>query len=295
MRWVDAHTHTKHDSKDARQSLDELLREADQKALMAVCLTEHYDKDSIDGRLRRGVTAVGAEPDPAEWAFNPERYLKRLSPIRTARQKGGQTRLLLGIEVNFAPYLSADYRRYLEPLPFDQIIYSAHFYEDRDIYWAKDLYRRGKEIFYPQWLTWQLELLEDPFQFQVFGHYDYVARYAPYEQKRLLYREFPDHLDAILKQLIRREAALEINTKAFYTSEPDPQSAGPETIDNYLDADLIRRYLDLGGELVTLSSDSHQAGCLALGFDLYAKRLYELGLRRLCYFVEKKPRFLHLD
>ena len=40
------------------------------------------------------------------------------------------------------------------------------------------------------------------------GHFDYVARYAPYPKESILYRDFPGLIDEILKYLVENEGKL---------------------------------------------------------------------------------------
>ena len=43
--------------------------------------------------------------------------------------------------------------------------------------------------------------------FDVMGHYDYVARYAPYPQASILYKDFSDILDEMLTYLAQEGKA----------------------------------------------------------------------------------------
>ena len=68
--------------------------------------------------------------------------------------------------------------------------------------------------------------------------------------------QFPDILDAVLKTLIEKQIGLECNTAGFKygLGHPNPTE------------EILRRYRELGGELLTLGSDAHQPKHLAYDF-----------------------------
>jgi histidinol-phosphatase (PHP family) len=57
---------------------------------------------------------------------------------------------------------------------------------------------------------------------------------------------------------------------------------------------LLRLYADLGGELVTLGSDSHEPGLIGNGFDEGADMLRSYGFRNITRFINRKPEFVGL-
>jgi histidinol-phosphatase (PHP family) len=77
--------------------------------------------------------------------------------------------------------------------------------------------------------------------------------------------------------------ALEFNTSCFrqgMVCTPEPW--------------LLRLYKDLGGELVTLGSDSHEPTLIGAGFDEGADMLRSVGFSRITRFINRKPEFVGL-
>ena len=112
------------------------------------------------------------------------------------------------------------------------------------------------------------------------GHFDYVARYAPYEVRDVRYADFPDILDTLLRFMAQEGKALEINTKTYDMHGDHLQ---------VLDENILRRFKELGGEFVTLGSDSHSASRLTEKFEDFAHICRNCGFEKLTYFEDRRP------
>ena len=115
--------------------------------------------------------------------------------------------------------------------------------------------------------------------FDIVGHYDYVARYAPYPQASIFYRDFSDIFDAMFKYLAQEGKALEINTKTY----KDYHGRTPE-----MDIAVLRRFRELGGEAVSLGSDSHDAQRTGDNFLHFADVVRSAGFRYLAHFESRQ-------
>jgi HisJ family histidinol phosphate phosphatase len=85
--------------------------------------------------------------------------------------------------------------------------------------------------------------------------------------------------DEILKYLIENGKGLEINTKTY-------RAYGLRT--PQLDRDILIRYMELGGEIICLGSDSHKAEQVGAKFDYFAQFVKMFGFRRLGHFEGRK-------
>ena len=112
------------------------------------------------------------------------------------------------------------------------------------------------------------------------GHYDYITRYAPYPEASILYKDFPDLLDQMLRFLAEEGKALEINTKTYQ------EYKGRRPV---LDPNILRRYLELGGEFVSLGSDSHSPEGVGFGFAAAVEYLKTYGIRYAVHFEGRVP------
>ena len=185
-----------------------------------------------------------------------------------------------GIEIGVQKSEREKIARHLEEHSFDEVIASVHYLDDTDPFWGgyyegkdwKTAYRHYLETLYEE-IVW----LGD--RFDIMGHYDYVTRYAPYPEASILYKDFPDVLDEMLRFLAENGKALEINTKTYQ------ELKGRTPV---LDENILRRYRELGGEIISLGSDSHDAGNVGLHFDRFAHILKNCGFRYLAHYEKRK-------
>ena len=149
-------------------------------------------------------------------------------------------------------------------MPYSQIDFSQFSEQEKDAFLAAyfdDLLEMAQTADFDI-----LAHLTCPLRY-ICGKYHRSVVLTPYQQK----------IDAILKTVVEKGAALEVNTSGFH--EPEP----------YLMPDLpiVKRYLSFGGTLLTLGSDAHQADCVANGFAQAAKMLKSIGVHHLCRYENR--------
>ncbi|MBQ1647887.1 MAG: hypothetical protein II047_05415, partial [Bacteroidales bacterium] len=115
--------------------------------------------------------------------------------------------------------------------------------------------------------------------FDILGHFDYIARYAPYPKQSIFYKDFPGELDEILKFLVSEGKGLEINTKTY-------QKYGLRTPE--LDRDILMRYRELGGEIISLGSDAHDPTRVGDKFMYFAQYVKMFGFRWLAHYEGRR-------
>ena len=91
-------------------------------------------------------------------------------------------------------------------------------------------------------------------------------------------------IDEILKTLILKNIGLECNTAGFKygLGFPNPHM------------DILKRYRELGGEIITVGSDGHKPEHLAYDFHKVPDILKEAGFSYYTIFKERKPEFIKL-
>ena len=167
----------------------------------------------------------------------------------------------------------------------DLIIGSSHLVNGADPYypsfWEGADVQRGILSYYES----ILENLEACFNFDVYGHIDYIVRYIPKERADE-YREsdYYEILDAILRSIIAHEKGIEINTAGFKykLNRPNPSEF------------IIKRYRELGGEIITVGSDAHEPEYMAYCFDKVPDILKAAGFKYYTRFIKRAPEFISL-
>ena len=89
----------------------------------------------------------------------------------------------------------------------------------------------------------------------------------------------------MFEALITKGKSLEINTKSIYKHLE-------RGFDRHLpDREIINRYIQMGGKMFSLGSDSHFNGTLGVCFDTAVDYLKSLGINEVVYFKDRKPFF----
>ena len=95
-----------------------------------------------------------------------------------------------------------------------------------------------------------------------------------------MYKDFGDIFDTLFKYLIENGKGLEINTKTG--------KGGRRGRDIFRDTEVIKRYRELGGEIVSLGSDSHAPEKVAEDFEIHAELLRSLGFRWTSHYEKRQ-------
>jgi len=150
-------------------------------------------------------------------------------------------------------------------LPFEEMdffIYSVHTVPGRpDLKTLEDPWD-----IYLREATLAVDLIEKP---GFLGHLDFLRRHIPYAKPP---RSGPQ-MDQLLMKLVSCHVGLEVNTSGWMygIGDPTPQSW------------VIERYLELGGRLLTIGSDSHRAYQVGSYNSQAVSLLCKLGVKEVFY------------
>lgn len=267
----DCHMHTEF-STDSDAPVRGMIEASLKKGLEEICLTDHYDKDYPEVPDIEGTGFL----------FDPDEYIRTLSELR--EEYAGRIAVQTGIEIGLQPHLGEFYRRLLRNRPFDFVIGSLHLIHGQDPYYGQVFQGRTDEEVYREAFRLTAENLDRTDSFDVLGHIDYVVRYGKEKAKNYSYRKFADEIDVILKKVLYMGKGIELNTGGFKYGlgfcNPHP--------------DIIRRYRELGGEIITVGADAHKPEHIAFDFDKACGILKDCGFRYYTVFRERKPIFRKL-
>ena len=203
-RLYDNHNHSQFSFDGKRTSVREAALQARTLGLGGICFTDHCD-----------FFVPGAKAEKENLLREVFDVKSQQAEIRAAREDIPGTGIFMGAEIGLYKDCHQQIRKFLEDNKFDQIIASVHYIDDTDPFYGG--YYQGKDWkeaygHYLETLYNEMVWLGD---FDIMGHYDYVARYAPYSKTSILYKDFSDILDQMMKYLISEGKALEINTKSY--------------------------------------------------------------------------------
>lgn len=168
--------------------------------------------------------------------------------------------------------------------PFDFVIGSLHLAHDGRDFYGMNYEALDNAEFLKVLEKYVAELYEiaEKGDFDSLAHCTYPFRYLERNGKmpdlcENPYKYFPLYKD-VFKKLIERGKALEINTSDI--------KRGGRLLPDF---PLVKLYRKLGGEMITIGSDSHDAEFLGSGVDKAEMLVKELGFKGVTVFIKRKP------
>ena len=167
---------------------------------------------------------------------------------------------------------------------FDFVIGSVHSIRRSDIAFGEIFKSYSDEEVYHMTLEETLEDVKLYDDFDTLGHLDYMTRYGRTREKEYSYQKYSEIIDEILKVLIHKGKGLELNMAGLKYGLP---YAHPHK-------DVLKRYKELGGEIITIGADGHKPEHIAYDFHKVKEILNECGFAYYTEFKERKPVFCQL-
>ncbi|MCI9151547.1 MAG: histidinol-phosphatase HisJ family protein [Lachnospiraceae bacterium] len=266
MLW-DSHMHCCY-SGDSEAAPEDMAAAAAARGLPGICFTDHLDLDYPD--------------DPDYFSLDIAPRAVHLAQLADAWQ--GRLEIRCGIELGLQPQLRDAYHALLLEHDFDFVIGSSHVVHGFDPYYPAYFEQKTEAEAYREYFSSILENIRSCDDFDVYGHLDYVVRYGPNKNKYYSYARYKDIMDAILTELIARGKGIELNTGGFKAGLGQPNPC----------CEVVRRYRQLGGEIITLGADAHAPAWVGYEFRQAADILREAGFTHYTVFRERKPEFLPL-
>ena len=264
----DYHIHTCF-SGDSQTPPEEQVKAAAALGMEEICFTDHHDYGSKD------MTRI-------DFTLDIPAYLPAIRALK--EQYEGRIRIFTGIELGLM-LREQDYLKALTPnLKVDYIIGSSHFVDGYDVYDRAYYAGRTEKEAYSRYFEATLERITALDCFDSLGHLDYIVRYGPNKNRDYCPDDYLDIIEPILRTLIKKGKALECNTAGFKhgLGHPHPQE------------EILTLYRNLGGELLTVGSDSHRPQELGTAFSQTAGLLQACGFRYYTVFHERKPEFVKI-
>lgn len=274
MILADFHTHTSFSS-DSTASMESMIESAISKGLKIYCITDHMD-------------AHYPHPDFGTFTFDPDTYFDSLTKFK--EKYNNKIDLRFGIELglrnepDLTEVIDKEYTKLVNSYPFDFIIGSTHVLNHCDPYlpqfWAN---KSSADGIHDYFVSIQ-ENASNYDMFQIYGHLDYIVRYIPDKVKAYQETDYQDLIDSMLLSIIHHGKGIECNTSGFKygLGVPHPKPT------------LLKRYRELGGELLTIGSDAHKPEHIAYDFIKAEELLKELGFRYYTVYKDRKPEFIKL-
>lgn len=267
--FKDTHVHTVI-SHDGKSSIPEYIVEAKRKDIDEITFTEHYDiYDGVETNLT---------------TLDVDEYRRKYLTFTN----GSTVRTKFGIEIGLRPEAEQKIKAMTNTHDFDFVIGSSHITCGKDMSMDPSFFNgltpyQAREKYFKEILE-NIDIFDD---FDVYGHLDYIVRYGGYKcdyAKHIRYADHAKSLDQILTNLIRKGKGIEVNSSGIRKGLGAPHP----------NLDIIQRFIDLGGKIITMGSDAHVAEDLGKHFHIVRELLKRRGVEKIAVFENRVPHFYDL-
>lgn len=257
----DFHMHTTV-SYDGHGTPQAMAQAAAATGLKEICFTDHLDYMHV--------------PLFGEMKFRVEDYNRAYDTLHV-----DGISIRNGVEIGMTTWNVEEVQRDLQLRRYDFVIGSVHYLEDRDIYddeefWAAHTLKQVEQKYFEEILA----CIQCHDNFDVLGHLTYVSKTPANPSRRIIpLSEYRELVDEILKQLVAKGKGIEVNT------------SGMDRFGDYLPgAEYLRRFRELGGEIVTVGSDAHNTDRVGQYTFEVCEMLKDI-FGHVCTFKDRKPVF----
>ena len=264
----DSHPHSEN-SPDGNHSVLYMCEQAIANGLTGIAITDHmeandYVKDNYRTRIQQSIFDITKAP----------------------QLLGDRLMISCGVELGQALHNTEAALEVLNLHNFDFVLGSLHAPLGKPDYYYWNFNDPSIVVhdtlveYYQQ----QIELAKWG-NFDIMGHITYPIRYIwgrsriPVEISR-----YSDLIAQLMRTLIDNGRGLEVNTSGLR------QELGT----TLPDLPLLKRYHELGGELITIGSDAHYTEHVGAGVEYAMDMLRSIGFKYFCFYKNREPRMLQL-
>ena len=256
----DYHLHSSLSFDSVTQPMDIALA-AKAAGLREICFTDHFDYNSDEKKVHN--------------LFSAADYRAAYDGISLPGLEIRQ-----GVELGLTRWNGPQLKELLDQYPFDFAIGSVHFVGGYDPYepeyWRDRSVREAFRVYLEE-IYHCVQIHDD---FDVLGHLTYVCKSVHNPTREpVQFMDFQDITDEIMKILVAKGKGMEINT------------SGVDRAGAFLpSADYLKRFKELGGEIVTVGSDAHDPSRVGQ-YAPDALAILEDIFGHVCTFRQRKPVF----
>lgn len=277
---IDLHTHTSF-SPDSDEPMKNMIERAAMLGLEAYAITDHCEADRFFSRENYKRPQTDHEYDIYDYR---EVYEKSLSALTKAKELYPKFNLLCGIEWGQPLYDMKATEIMCNDKRLDFVIGSLHELENMPDFAFIDYSEFDVDALLTKYFEQIAKMCESPV-FDTLAHLTYTLRYIEGEQKiKVDMDKYKDIIAQAFKSLAYNGKALEINTSGLR------QGYGK----TFPTLDFVKLFKEMGGEIITLGSDSHRACDIGKGIAAGEEIAKEAGFKYCAYFKERKPVFIKL-
>jgi histidinol-phosphatase (PHP family) len=252
---LDAHLHTEL-SPDSAVPLELYAAQAAERGVREIAITDHLD----------------FSPDAPAYAYAD--YGRREREVRAAAERWvGKVTIRFGVELTYESRHEDAIRQHLRTHSYDYALGTVHDMSDGPYGRSRvESFVAGKtlaEAVAPYFAEVAAAIRSG--LFDTIGHLDMIKRYLIKWWPAADYAAIPEMYEPLLVALVESDTALEVNASGL--RHP--------TGETYPAPWVVARFRELGGQRVTVGSDSHLPHCFAFGLEEACEIVAAAGFDRL--------------
>lgn len=264
--FFDYHIHSSFSS-DSSMTLEEICNQSIKLGLQEIAITDHHDIDYQDPL--------------ATFLLDKDEYFLAIDKINEIYSN--RLTIKKGVELGIQPHILKECSYFVNN-GFDFVIASFHTIQKKDLYNGSFFKKYNQWEAYRTYLKEVLDTIKVYDDFNVIGHLDVIRRYGDFSQVPDLMddKESHDIIREILVTLIDKAKGIEVNTSGYHFADG---------LDPLPSKKILKLYSQLGGEILTIGSDSHYTSQLGYKFNETYELLKECGFKYFTTFSRGKPDF----
>lgn len=262
----DMHTHSEN-SHDSECPVTDMAKSAKERGLKGFAVTDHCDIEYCE-------------------TIDLDKVLSGSTADAAAANETSGIEVIKGVEMGEAFWFPDVAARVLDRYKPDVVIGSVHAvkFDGYEMpYSTIDFGKLGRETtekYFDKYFDDMLVMLKEC-DFDILAHLTCPLRYINGKYGlNIDAKKYAEKTDKILKEIIKRKIALEINTSCVYKDSGYCEFM-PER-------EIVKRYRELGGYLITVGSDAHISQNSANSFDMAYEMIKEIGFENIYYYKNRR-------
>lgn len=261
---IDMHTHTDN-SFDGHCSTMLMCESAADKGIRAIAFTDHLEMDVFYQK---------------DFDKTANQSFFEIAKARSAFE--GRLLVIVGAEMGECTYDIPTTESLISRLKYDFVIGSIHNLPNKPDFCDMDFNTEEYSDVYSlldEYFKCELDMSKWA-KFDTLAHLTYPLRYMCGDfGMNIDMSRYSEIIDEILVNLVKNGKALEINTSGFR------QKIGKTMPDE----SIVRRYRELGGELITIGSDAHYIEHLGMGIREGYELAARCGFDSTAIYINREP------
>jgi histidinol-phosphatase (PHP family) len=237
-----------------------ICQSAVEQGITEIGLTEHYDLNP---------------QDPCYQFFDADAWWTEL--LRCREAFAGSLQIKAGVELGEPHLYPEQVRELLDRYPWDYALGSLHWVDGQMVF-EREYFTRSADQAYRIYFQ-ELARMAHTGQFDILAHMDVVKRYGFDYYGLYDPQEYEPEIRTVLHACAERGIALEINTSTLRRPISETTPA----------LEVLRWYLEEGGDWITFGSDAHRIEHLGFGHEHVKKMLIDAGGNGFAHFERRTP------